>query len=77
MNIFKRPLHKDSLDSWCNILDDVAKVAILAIPVVLYNEILLTYKVANSAFLACSAYLCLFCADFMRKNKVKLTDKGE
>ncbi|QIM62873.1 hypothetical protein A1D29_05985 [Pasteurellaceae bacterium Orientalotternb1] len=77
-NLFKRPLHKDSLDSWCKILDDVAKVAILAIPVVLYNETLLAYKVANSLFLVSSAYLCLFSADFMRKNKAKLTnEEGE
>ncbi|MFZ7159025.1 hypothetical protein ACLSY3_01410 [Avibacterium avium] len=77
-NIFKRPVNKESLQSWCKILDDIAKVAILAAPVVLYGENAIGYKVLNCLFLVISAYACLFSADFMRKNLEKLiTEKEE
>ena len=73
LNMFKRPLNKESLDSWCKILDDVAKVAILAISVVLYGQNEIVYKVANGIFLFISAYFCLFSADFLRRNKDNFT----
>lgn len=77
LNIFKRPLHKDSLDSWCKMLDDIAKVAILAVPVVLYGTYPISYKVMNVVFLAVCAYSCLLSSDFMRKNKDELTKEKE
>lgn len=74
-NPFKRPLNRDSLESWCKILDDIAKVAVLAIPVVLYGQNGIWYKAANGIFLGISAYFCLFSADFLRRNKAAFTEK--
>lgn len=77
LNIFKHPLNKESVDSWCKILDDIAKVAILAIPVVLYSGNEISYKFTNSIFLVISAYCCLMGANIMRRNKEKLTTPKE
>lgn len=72
-NIFKRPIHKESLESWTKILDDIAKVAILAIPVVLYGTNSVEFKIINAISLTISAYSCLFSADFLRKHKEEFT----
>ncbi|QIW16044.1 hypothetical protein A4G20_06705 [Pasteurellaceae bacterium RH1A] len=37
-NILKKPIEKSSLEAWAKIADDIIKVAILALPVILYNE---------------------------------------
>lgn len=74
-NIFKKPFNQESLDSWSKLLDDVAKIAILAIPVVLYSPNSTGYKIANAILLIVFVYLGLFCADFIRKNKSSLTSK--
>lgn len=50
-NIFKKPFNKDSLDAWCKILDDISKIELLAIPVVLYSLNGLFYKLFNSTVL--------------------------
>lgn len=71
-NVFKRPFHQESLDSWCKMLDDIAKVAILALPVILYSEKGIGYKLINSLFLVISVYICLMVSDLTRKNKSKL-----
>lgn len=74
-NIFKRPINKESLESWTKILDDVAKVAILAIPVILYGVNTVGFRITNSIFLAICAYFCLFSADFLRKHKNDFTEE--
>ena len=72
-NIFKRPLHIESLESWCKILDDVAKIAVVAIPVIIYADKPLTYRIMNGILLLICAYFSLASANALRKNKEKLT----
>ena len=43
-NLFKLPIEKGSLEAWSKLSDDVAKVAILAVPVILYGEQALSLK---------------------------------
>ena len=38
LNLFKLPIEKSSLEAWSKLSDDVAKVDILAMPVILYGE---------------------------------------
>ena len=59
LNLFKLPIEKSSLEAWSKLSDDVAKVAILAMPVILYGEQPLFLKGLNISFLLIIAYACL------------------
>ena len=59
LNLFKLPIEKSSLEAWSKLSDDVAKVAILAMPVILYGEQSLFLKGLNISFLLIIAYACL------------------
>lgn len=59
LNLFKLPIEKSSLEAWLKFSDDVAKVAILAMPVILYGERQLFLKGLNISFLLIIAYVCL------------------
>lgn len=37
-NLLKRPTEPETLDAWAKILEDIAKVAILALPVIIYQR---------------------------------------
>lgn len=69
LNLFKRPIETETLDSWCKIADDIAKVAILAIPVMLYGNEIISLKVINSLLLLAGAYSSLLISRHLRKNK--------
>ncbi|OOR99428.1 hypothetical protein B0187_04870 [Haemophilus paracuniculus] len=73
LRFLKRPLNADSLEAWCKMLDDVAKVALLTTPVVIYSNNGLSYKIANGIFLAVAIYACIIGADALRRNKGYLT----
>lgn len=75
LNAFKRPFIRESLDAWCKTFDDVSKIAILATPTVIYSDNTLNYKIINSSILILSAYIAIYCANFIRKNKNNLTKK--
>ena len=59
LNLFKLPIEKSSLEAWSKLSDDVAKVAILAMPVILQGEQPLFLKGLNISFLLIIAYACL------------------
>ena len=59
LNLFKLPIEESSLEAWSKLSDDVAKVAILAMPVILYGEQSLFLKGLNISFLLIIAYVCL------------------
>lgn len=44
LNLFKKPIKKSSFEAWAKLMDDIAKVAILAIPVILYGNYSLMMK---------------------------------
>ena len=59
LNLFRKPIEKSSFESWAKISDDIAKVAILAIPVMLYGTENILVKLLNTALLAIAIYLFL------------------
>ncbi|MEG9490589.1 hypothetical protein QMO40_09360 [Mannheimia bovis] len=58
-NLFKTPIEKGSFESWAKISDDIAKVAILAIPVILYGNDATSAKVFNITMLIIFTYFFL------------------
>ncbi|AOF53238.1 hypothetical protein BKG91_06585 [Rodentibacter caecimuris] len=66
-NLFQSPIEKSSLSAWSKLTDDIAKVAILAMPVILYSEHSLAFKGMNIAFLIAIAYFCLVIGRFFRQ----------
>ncbi|NBI42746.1 hypothetical protein GVX76_04460 [[Haemophilus] felis] len=37
MNIFKRPIETETLNAWAKWLEDLAKICIVALPIVIYR----------------------------------------
>lgn len=66
LRIFKSPFEKSTLEAWAKMSDDIAKVAILAIPVMLYGEAPIYLKVVNSFLLIIGAYSGLFIGRYLR-----------
>lgn len=66
LSIFKTPVEKETLDDWAKISVDVAKVAILAIPVVIYGNESIFLKLCNLLFLGISIYSGLTLARKLR-----------
>lgn len=66
-NLFRSPVEKSSLSAWSKLTDDIAKVAILAMPVILYGEYSLAFKGANTALLLIITYFCLVIGRELRR----------
>lgn len=73
LSVFQKPFHKESLDSWCKTFDDISKISILTIPVVLYSSNSIFYKISSTILLLICTYSLVYSADFIRKNKENLT----
>ena len=77
VNLFKLPIEKSSLEAWSKLSDDVAKVAILAMPVILYGETVFLLKVLNIASLLVVTYFCLavgrIFVNYRRRNNMWFT----
>lgn len=58
-NLFKRPVEQSSFEAWAKISDDIAKVAILTVPVMLYGKDSIDWKITNILLLFCAIYLFL------------------
>lgn len=71
-NLFNVPLEPDTLDAWLKILDDIAKVAILALPVLVYGQGTLLFKIINTILLIVLTYICLKFGRSLRKNRDQL-----
>ncbi|SMB81563.1 hypothetical protein SAMN05660772_01893 [Pasteurella testudinis DSM 23072] len=73
--LLKRPIKKETSDSWAKNLEDLAKVALLAIPVVLYGQYSWWFKGINLVLLAFAAYGILLCSKELRKYQDKLSQE--
>ncbi|MDO4697430.1 MAG: hypothetical protein Q4A60_01940 [Pasteurellaceae bacterium] len=71
-NIFKRPINPESLESWVKMLDDLAKVALVTIPVLLYGSNSVLFKVINALLLVAISYAILFISNQLRQHKSQL-----
>ncbi len=62
-HLFRKPIEKSSLEAWSKICDDVAKVTILATPVMLYKaEETLIFRFINIGLLfTYILYLSSYC----------------
>lgn len=77
--IFKRPIEQETKDAWAKMSDDVTKVAILAIPVLLYGKDSLINKLINTGLLLFSIYCGLIISRQLRQSKTSkpTTEQGE
>ena len=66
-NLFRSPVEKSSLSAWSKLTDDIEKVAILAMPVILYGKHSLAFKGMNIAFLLIITYVFLAMGREFRK----------
>lgn len=71
-NITKRPFEKETLDDWAKLSVDIAKVAILAIPVILYGKDPTIIKLINTLLLGLGIYGGLFAGRQFRKMKEEI-----
>lgn len=75
LNLLKRPIESETLDAWAKILEDIAKVAILAVPVVIFGQSGVFFKGASTLALLMSAYFALICGKQIRKHKTYLSSE--
>lgn len=75
-NLLKRPIETETLDAWAKILEDIAKVALLALPVVIFGQNGFSFKVASSIALLLISYFALIGGKQIRKHKAFLS-KGD
>ncbi|STZ77380.1 hypothetical protein [Bergeriella denitrificans] len=59
LNLFKKPIIKSDFEAWAKMADDIAKVAILGVPVVLYGKDPISIKLLNTFLLLTSIYFFL------------------
>lgn len=70
LTLFKRPIEKETLDAWAKVSDDIGKVAILAIPVMLFGESTLLIKAINSFLLLSGTYSAFTLGRIIRRHKL-------
>lgn len=69
----KTPYEKETLEDWAKLSVDIAKVAILAIPVMLYGNDSVIIKLLNTALLSIGAYSGLVAGRKFRKMKEEVS----
>ncbi|MDH2925840.1 hypothetical protein FW755_05155 [Lonepinella koalarum] len=69
LNLFKVPIEQDTLDAWAKMAEDIAKVAILALPVVVLGQGEASLKVWSSVALLVVIYSFLLGGRLFRQNK--------
>lgn len=72
INLLKPPFEQETLDVWAKLSDDIAKVALLAIPVIPYANNTLVLKIINILLLILVVYLSLLFGRIFRQMKQKL-----
>ncbi|MDH3000648.1 hypothetical protein A1D23_09465 [Chelonobacter oris] len=76
LNLFRKPIEKETLDDWSKIANDIAKVAILAIPVILYGKDPIYIKSINTLLLVFGAYCGLLTARHIRRIQAKRKEEA-
>ncbi|MBE2897734.1 hypothetical protein HPC37_02510 [Pasteurellaceae bacterium 20609_3] len=72
LNLLKKPIEQETLDDWAKLSVDVAKVAIMAVPVILYGNDPVYLKLINSFLLGAGAYSGLIAGRKFRKMKEEM-----
>ncbi len=68
-NLFKQPFEEQTLEDWAKLSVDLAKVAMVAVPVVIYGDATISMKLLNSILLVTFAYIGLYSAREFRKKQ--------
>lgn len=66
-NLIKSPIENDTLSAWAKITDDIAKIAFLAIPAIIYGEYSILFKTMNVIALSIGSYLFLLVGRMLRQ----------
>lgn len=75
-NIFKKPFEKGTLEAWAKIFDDIAKVAFLAIPVMIYGKDAIELKLFNIGILVIGIYIFVLGGRICRRLLEQKTKEG-
>ncbi|MDO4697840.1 MAG: hypothetical protein Q4A60_04095 [Pasteurellaceae bacterium] len=70
-NPFKQPFDNETLESWSKNLDDIAKIALVAMPVLIYGQYGLLFKFINFALLCITILSSLGVSRHLRSLKLK------
>ncbi|MCW9718427.1 MULTISPECIES: hypothetical protein [unclassified Avibacterium] len=73
LNLFKRPIEIETLEAWAKMSEDMAKVAILAVPMIIFGQNGTLFKIISSFTLVFIAYATLAVGKQLRKLKPKLS----
>ncbi|MGQ9445000.1 hypothetical protein ACTHGP_06210 [[Pasteurella] aerogenes] len=73
--LFKPPFEISTLEAWSKMSDDIAKVAILAIPVMLYSNYSLDFRIFNIALLSIVALAFLTVSRYFRQVIIRLSEE--
>ncbi|MDO5059166.1 MAG: hypothetical protein Q4D82_04395 [Neisseria sp.] len=66
-NLFKRPIEKATLEDWAKLTNNIAQVAILGVPVVIYGSDSISRKAFNLFVLICIIYTTLQSGRIIRR----------
>ncbi len=75
--LYKAPISGEQYESWAKICEDMSKVGILALPMLIYGEYSLLFKIYNVSLLTFCCYSLLCLGKFFRSNKKIVCKKEE
>ncbi|MFU2047811.1 hypothetical protein ACLSZ3_00835 [Avibacterium gallinarum] len=73
LNLFKRPIEVETLEAWAKMSEDIAKVEILAVPVIIFGQNGILFKIMSSLTLMFVIYATLVAGKLLRKHKFQLS----
>lgn len=76
-NLFKKPYEKETLDALAKVSDDIGKVAILAIPVMLFGDNPVIIKATNSILLLIGTYSAFIVGRTIRRHKLNIEEASK
>ncbi|MGX2956049.1 hypothetical protein ACWIYZ_03030 [Ursidibacter arcticus] len=71
--LFKPPFEISTLEAWSKMSDDIAKVAIIAVPVMLYSSYSLGFRIFNIVILSVITLVFLTIGRGLRQEVIKLS----
>ncbi|OZN25710.1 hypothetical protein CFY87_00355 [Actinobacillus seminis] len=73
--LFKPPFEISTLEAWSKMSDDIAKVAILAVPVMLYSNYSLGFRIFNIVLLSVVVMAFLTVGRYFRQVIIRLSEE--
>ncbi|WP_249960604.1 hypothetical protein [Histophilus somni] len=73
--LFKPPFEISTLEAWSKMSDDIAKVAILAVPVMLYSNYSLGFRIFNIVLLSVVVLAFLTVGRYFRQVIIRLSEE--